>query len=44
MLKSKNISEDEERRALEHVQELTNDHVKRIDNAQEKKDDELLNR
>ena len=44
MLKSKNISEDEERRALEHVQELTNDHVKRIDDAQEKKDDELLNR
>ena len=44
MLKSKNISEDEERHALEHVQTLTNDHVKRIDDAQEKKDDELLNR
>ena len=44
MLKSKNISEDEERRALEHVQKLTNDHVKSIDDVQEKKDDELLNR
>ena len=44
MLKNKNVSEDEERRALEHVQELTNEHVKSIDDVQEKKDDELLNR
>ena len=44
LLKDKDISEDERRRALEHIQKLTDDHVKKIDDLQKKKDDELLNR
>lgn len=44
LLKSKDISEDDERRALERVQTLTDDHVRRIDELQQHKDAELLTR
>lgn len=42
MLKDSEISEDEERRALEAVQKITDEHVGKIDEMQKKKDDELL--
>jgi len=42
MLKDHAISEDEERKGLDEVQRLTDQHVKTIDELQKKKDDELL--
>lgn len=44
LLKSKDISEDDERRAHERIQKLTDDHVHGIDDLQKHKDDELLHR
>jgi ribosome recycling factor len=44
MLKQKEISEDDERRAHDRIQELTNRAIKTIDGLQEKKDSELLSR
>jgi ribosome recycling factor len=41
-LKDHSISEDEERRALDDVQKITDQHVKLIDEMQKKKDAELL--
>jgi ribosome recycling factor len=40
--KDHTISEDEERRALEEIQRLTDQHVAAIDDLQSKKDAELL--
>ena len=42
LLKEHKISEDDERKGLEHVQKMTDDHVKLIDELQKKKDQELL--
>ena len=42
LLKDHKISEDDERRALEDVQRLTDQHVSGIDELQKKKDQELL--
>src|SRR6186713_1023652 len=42
LLKEHKISEDDERRGLEQVQKMTDDHVKAIDELQKKKDQELL--
>ncbi len=42
LLKDSKISEDEEKRGLEEVQKLTDQHVKLVDDAQKKKDAELL--
>ena len=42
MLKAKEISEDDERRAHDRIQDLTDQAVKAIDELQEKKDAELL--
>jgi ribosome recycling factor len=42
LLKDHKISEDDEKRGLEQVQKLTDDHVKLIDELQKKKDAELL--
>jgi ribosome recycling factor len=42
LLKDHKISEDEERRALEDVQKITDQHVGFIDDLQKKKDTELL--
>jgi ribosome recycling factor len=42
LLKDHAISEDDERKGLEHVQKLTDGHVKAIDDLQKKKDEELL--
>ena len=42
LLKEHKISEDDERKGLEHVQKITDDHVKMIDEIQKKKDQELL--
>ena len=42
LLKDHKISEDEERRALEDVQRITDQHVTLIDDLQKKKDQELL--
>ena len=44
LLKDHKISEDEERRALEDVQKVTDQHVSIIDEIQKKKDAELLGR
>jgi len=41
-LKDKEISEDEERDALKKVQELTDAHIKRIEELQKKKEAEIL--
>ena len=41
-LKDKKISEDEERDALKKVQELTDAHIKRIEELQKKKEVEIL--
>jgi ribosome recycling factor len=38
------VSEDDERKGLEHVQKLTDGHVTAIDELQKKKDEELLSR
>ena len=42
LLKEHKISEDDERKGLEHVQKITDEHVKMIDDLQKKKDAELL--
>ena len=42
LLKDHTISEDDERKGLEQVQKMTDDHVKLIDELQAKKDQELL--
>jgi ribosome recycling factor len=44
MLKEHEISEDDEKRALDEVQKITDQHVKAIDDLQQKKDQELLGR
>ena len=42
LLKDHKISEDDERRALEDVQKITDQHIAMIDDMQKKKDQELL--
>lgn len=42
MLKEHKISEDDEKRALDEVQKITDQHVKLLDDLQHKKDQELL--
>ena len=42
LLKDHKISEDDERKGLDHVQKITDEHVKMIDDLQKKKDAELL--
>ena len=42
LLKSHDLSEDDERRALDDIQKLTDEHVKAIDGLQKSKDHELL--
>jgi len=42
LLKDSKISEDDERRGLEDVQKITDQHVATIDDMQKKKDSELL--
>ncbi len=42
LLKDHKISEDDERKGLEQIQKLTDDHVKMIDELQKKKDTDLL--
>src|SRR5215210_6219491 len=44
LLKDHAISEDDERRGLEEVQKLTDQHIAVIDELQKKKDAELLNK
>ena len=41
LLKDSKISEDDERKGLDEVQKITDQHVKLIDDAQKKKDTEL---
>jgi ribosome recycling factor len=42
LLKEHKISEDDERKGLEQVQKITDEHVRLIDDLQKKKDHELL--
>ena len=42
LLKDSKISEDDERKGLDEVQKITDQHIKLIDEAQKKKDAELL--
>jgi ribosome recycling factor len=42
LLKDKEISEDDEKRALKSVQELTDEHVKQLDEMMKKKEEELM--
>jgi ribosome recycling factor len=42
LLKDHKISEDDERKGLEQIQKVTDEHVKMIDELQKKKDQELL--
>ena len=42
LLKDHKISEDDERKGLDEVQKLTDNHIKQIDELQKKKDQELL--
>ena len=44
LLKDHKISEDDERKGLDEVQRITDGHIKLIDEAQKKKDTELLGR
>ncbi len=44
LLKDSKISEDDERRSLDEVQKITDQHVGLIDELQKKKDAELLNK
>ena len=44
LLKEHTISEDDERRGLDDVQKITDQHVSLIDDLQKKKDAELLNK
>lgn len=42
LLKDKKISEDDEKRGLEQIQKLTDQHVKQIDELSKHKEDEIL--
>lgn len=42
LLKEHKISEDDERKGLDQVQKITDDHIRAIDDLQKKKDQELL--
>ena len=42
LLKDKEISEDDEKRALKEVQDLTDAHIKKVDDAVKKKEQELM--
>jgi ribosome recycling factor len=42
LLKDSKISEDDERKGLDEIQKITDNHIKLIDDAQKKKDAELL--
>jgi len=42
LLKDSKISQDDERKGLDEVQRITDNHIKLIDDAQKKKDAELL--
>jgi ribosome recycling factor len=42
MLKDHLISEDDEKRSLDEVQKITDQHIKAVDELQQKKDQELL--
>jgi ribosome recycling factor len=42
LLKDHKISEDDERKGLDQVQKMTDEHVKLIDDLQKKKDSDLL--
>ncbi len=42
LLKTHGLSEDDERRALDDVQRVTNEHIQQIDALQKAKDTELL--
>ena len=42
LLKDHAVSEDDERRGLEEVQKITDQHIKMVDELQKKKDSELL--
>ena len=42
LLKDHKISEDDERKGLEQVQKFTDDHIRQVDELQQKKDAELL--
>ena len=42
LLKDSKISEDDERKGLDEIQRITDNHIKLIDDAQKKKDAELL--
>ena len=44
LLKDSKISEDDERKGLEEVQRITDQHIKLVDDTQKKKDAELLGR
>ena len=44
LLKEHKVSEDDERKGLDHVQKITDEHVRMIDDLQKKKDQELLSR
>ena len=44
LLKDHKISEDDERRGLDEVQKITDQHIAMIDDLQRKKDGELLNK
>ena len=42
MLKDHQISEDDEKRAIAEVQKITDQHIKMVDDLQQKKDQDLL--
>ena len=42
LLKDHQISEDDEKKGLDEVQKITDQHIKLIDDLQKKKDEELL--
>jgi ribosome recycling factor len=42
LLKDHKISEDDERKGLDEIQKLTDNHIKQVDDLQKKKDAELL--
>jgi ribosome recycling factor len=44
LLKDHKISEDDEKKGLDEVQKITDNHIKHVDDLQKKKDQELLGR
>jgi len=44
LLKDSKISQDDERKGLDEVQKLTDQHIRLIDDTQKKKDTDLLGR